>query len=290
MPFVFAKIFEHGTTDPVVARLMLQTHDLVKHTRFNEPTHTAIFEAAFDAASRLIRCGDIRAKLVEECKKQEQGHHPGNNPKTANIPHVIGLKHEAETFLYEAKNFLRDLTPILNAAFGTTFKNAGDFAPPKKGGESPVCRWASEQFGPTAKLVEMVRAHQGWMGNLIGMRNAVEHPGGSDGTLHISNYEPLSDGRIERPGWRRDGEPARLLIDDMTNLCDALLIFAESLIVLIVVDHLISPLMQVYAIPEGRRNPDCPQAFIVNLSEAATRKLQERSSASGAPQRPAEMP
>jgi hypothetical protein len=58
------------------------------------------------------------------------------DPRGRQIPHIIDLKGTAENFLYEAKNYLRDLLELLRIAYGCKLKNASDFA--KDEGDSDV--------------------------------------------------------------------------------------------------------------------------------------------------------
>jgi hypothetical protein len=58
------------------------------------------------------------------------------DPRVRQIPHIIDLKGTAENFLYEAKNYLRDLLELLRIAYGCKLKNASDFA--KDEGDSDV--------------------------------------------------------------------------------------------------------------------------------------------------------
>jgi hypothetical protein len=48
---------------------------------------------------------------------------------------------------------------------------------------------------------------------VVTFRNAVEHPGGHSGTLHIRNFRPEPNGKFTEPGWwlEKDGKKGRNL-------------------------------------------------------------------------------
>ena len=196
------------------------------------------------------------------------------------IPHVIGLEQEAETFLYEAKNFLRDAAGIVNEAFGTTFNEASQFTRARKASQSKITEWAESNFGPDDRITQFFRLHEGWIGEVVRMRNAVEHPEGWSGMLHIVNYEPMPDGTIRRPVWHVNDEPTSRLVEEMDGLCEQFLVFADELIALIV-DRNLHPVFQLYEIPQEKRDPKVPKSFVVSLSPGAARRLPTKEKDGG---------
>lgn len=257
--------------------MQVQVSELLKNTSFNESAREAILKASFDASLRLIRCGDIQNKIMTECDKSEREYRPSKNPQAVTIPHIVGLQHDAESFLYEAKNFIRDITAIINGAFATAFDQASQFCNLRNTGDAEVTRWAEQQFGPDNPLTKFFRLHQRWIGEVVQMRNAVEHPQGHSGVLHIRNYELMSDSSIRRPVWYRNNDPPSPMVDEMAGLCDQMLELADELVALIVQRHLASPILQLYVIPEEQRNPACPMSFTIRLTEEAARQFERQT-------------
>jgi hypothetical protein len=70
-----------------------------------------------------------------------------------------------------------------------------------------------QQFGSEDDLSKLIKEDQElWIKQLVRMRNAVEHPGGYAGHLHIHNFEAvLLDGqshpRLIEPSWHLNDEP-----------------------------------------------------------------------------------
>ena len=261
MPFAFSKIFDHGTTHPVVARLHVQTGDLLQMSSLIEEKRQEVFQIIFEASTRLLHCYDIVTKIREARDTCMHEYQPAKKERTITLPHIIGLEGDAENFLYEAKLFLRDLTGLINAVFGTKFGQASDYYSAKSKRNGKIAAWAEESFGADDRLTRHLTLHQDWIGEVVRMRNAVEHPGGKSGVLHVKNFEMMSDGTIRLPVWFRNEEQPSKLVEDMEGICEYLLLFAEELLVFILEKHLAMPFLQIFEIPESARDKQCPKRF-----------------------------
>lgn len=244
----------------MVARLHVQISELVKGTTLDESGREAIFSASVHASLRLIHCWEIQKKLAEECEKLELEFQPPQNDQiAATIPSVSGLRHEAENFLYEAKNYLRDLTDVINAAYSTSFNQASHF-------HNQIPQWAVGEFGTEDPLTKFLSSHRGWISEVNRMRNTVEHPNGRDGVITITNYQMVPNLGILRPAWQRTGKQQSFIVSDMAALCDVMLRFGEELIVIIIEKRLHSPMIQIYEIPVDERNSICPKRFVLGFA------------------------
>jgi len=220
---------------------------------------------------RLLRCWDVAADLKDEVTRQAQKYADGQNSKE--LPHVIGLEGKVENFLYEAKNFLRDLTAAINVPFGTNFKDASDFV---IGGKHRILSWAIERFGQDHALTGLFGYHQGWITEVIRRRNAREHPKGKSGVVHIENFNTRNDGQLRAPVWSRNGKPASDVVNGLECIRGTLLEFAEELLALTIREKFHSEILEIYEIPEGDRNPQIPIRFSVRLTHAIAAKLAKQ--------------
>src|SRR5215469_8345823 len=143
MVFTISKISNHGTTHPVVARLHLQTFDLVNGTTLSNSDREAISKIYFEAGRRLLHCWDIRDQISAEIVEQAPA--PQSDPRLMRLPHVIDLDQKLETFLYEAKNFLRGVVQLFELFFGTRLANASDLI----------------GYGKKSKAIKCVECHLG---------------------------------------------------------------------------------------------------------------------------------
>jgi hypothetical protein len=268
MPFEVRKISNYGTGHPVVARLKIQTHELLQWADLPKEKREAVTTLYFDMAERLLKCHEAQARLVAALKTATDEFRPSENPRVRNVPHVAGLRGEVETFLYEAKNYLRDLLGVIDLFFDKMFGEASAFYDPKAKGGSDLVVWATAQFGAADPFTTMLIQEQGWAGELIRKRNAVEHPGGKSGTLVIENFTPLPDGRFGLPRWHRDTDPPVGLFPDLETLLDNLLTLGEDMLVSCIHHRTRHEIIQFVQIPVAERQAECPQRITVQIDHS----------------------
>lgn len=266
--FVIKKISNYGTSHPIVARLQIQTHELVQFSDIPKDRKDRVTAIYFRMAERLLKCHEAHDRAIAALQKTSNEFKPTPDARMMNAPHVIGLESEAETFLQEGKNFLRDLVGVLNVFFGTDFDEASAFYNPK-GRDGKLVEWATAKFGPNEPFTAMLVYEQCWVGELIRKRNAVEHPGGYSGALHINNFQPLPDGRFVMPTWHRDDNPPADIFSDLDVCLDNLLTLAEDILVACIVHTMQHKIIQFGEIPENERDPKCPIRLRATLNQAA---------------------
>lgn len=269
MAFEFAKISDHGTNHPVIARLHLQTFDLLQASTVPQSAQESARTIYFEAGLRLVRCCDSRDELGREQEKLEAEYQPSSNQQAVFKPHLVDLNRHAETFLYDAKNFLREISKVFRAFDGPTFNEASALG--KK-----ALNWSEGTFGSGDRLTSHLRDNAPWIDQVIRMRNAVEHPGGWSGTLHIENFKFVS-GVLQRPTWHLDDDPPLHLVDHIGELCEGLLVFSEELLALLIEKHL-SPTLQIVGIPEEHRNASMPKRLKIDLRPEAWAKFDHGQS------------
>jgi hypothetical protein len=268
MVFEFHKVSNFGTTHPVVARLGIQSNDLVGFINVDELRRDAIKKFYFDLMQRLLRCHEIRDGLMngirEEVEKVTKQEH-----QIREVPQVVGLQGVVEGFLYETKNFLRDLLGLFEIVFVQKFEDASAFADFKGKGDSKVVKWAVKTVGKDDRLAQRLKSQQAWMSEVIGMRNAVEHPGGYSGSLVVHNIRrhPARRGAFISPTWRRVAGREADIGSDMDSILANLLTVAEDLLAEMVTHRPCSPHIAVYEIPIQDRNPQSPVRLRIGLNQ-----------------------
>lgn len=268
MKFQLHKVSNHGTGNPAVARLTIQIFELIKFSKFSKQKQDTISGAYFELHHRILKCYEIKERLsqkaneaLEECQKAEP------QKQAQQMPFLIDLKSESESFLYEAKNILRDLTTIINEFHGTSFNEASNYCalPGKRDGK--ITKWAEKTFGADDRLTKMLKEDQVWIQEIVKKRNAVEHPGGHSGTLHIKNFEAVGN-KIIAPCWcRNDHQPIDILTD-MEVSYHNLLTFSEELAVVSIEKNLSQNIISFAEIPEEERNLASPIRFRAVLKTA----------------------
>ena len=180
------------------------------------------------------------------------------------------LEEECRNYLYEAKNFLRDLLQVFNLLFATSFEEASEWTVAKKPRPS-VIAYAEANFQDQPDHIRYLQQFPACIDPYIRMRNAVEHPKGFSGELVIRNFRFEPDGSLVPPDWRRDKDGQTEygpipIIEDMRIGVENLLILAEDILIMWAVDHPALPgATEIRAIPEDQRNPTCPIKYRMDL-------------------------
>ena len=229
---------------------------------------------------RLLKCHDIFGRLdkaLMDSVVRAEGEQQNNKGNIQALPSVIGLDGEVESFLYEVKNYLRDLLNLFRIVFGFAKIDAATLYDAKDQGDSAVVKWASAMFGDQDDLTLLLRTEQPWVGQCIRKRNAVEHPGGWCGTLTVHNVRAVGDGFVP-PTWNLDGEPESNIFTDMEVTMHNMLTIAEDWLVHCIKKRLLFETIAFYEIAEKDRSPEMPTRLRVDLSPEMLAKFPRKAS------------
>ena len=281
MTFEIRKISDVGTAHPVVARLGVQCTDLIKWIDIEESKRNELTELYVRTLTdRLLRCHQFRDDLVAKINSTVEAQRAVQRDKRIReVPHIVGLQGIAEGFLYEAKNYLRDLLNLFRIGYGCKLTDASAITNLKGNGVSDLVSWAISTFGPGGDLTKLLRIEQEWVAEPVRMRNAVEHPGGLSGTLTLNNIRavPNQPDSYIPPTWARTGRPDGYIVEDMDACLDNMLTVAEDLLVCVVMDKSKAKnLITVLEIPVQDRDPACPIRFRIGPSQEILARLPQQ--------------
>ncbi|TIT31204.1 MAG: hypothetical protein E5W76_27880, partial [Mesorhizobium sp.] len=155
MAFQIQKISNAGTSNPIVARLGVQTTEIIGFAHLPDDKKEKIVSLyVMTLTQRLLKCEEalelVKGKINDDTARILANR--ATDSRTLEIPFVVGLTGHAEDFLYAAKNYLRDLLGIFQIAYGCPLADARVFVPNKKG-VIEIAKWASDTFGPSDQLV-----------------------------------------------------------------------------------------------------------------------------------------
>ncbi len=257
------QILDQGTTNPIVARLSIQTQSLLPFYNLNEDQRQRIFGVMFsDIQPKLLACSRIYEELAKEVTEQQKridevGVEFQAGGRAYEIPAVFDLRSRAETFLYQAKSVLRDLTKIFLILFGKDFNNTARF--------DLVAKWAEAQFGEHDELTKMLKTDESlWIRPLVRLRNAVEHPGGGSGTLHVDNFTSEVVGStvvVVEPVWYLDQDEKSPIVRDMGVFTDNLLTLCEQTLILCLEKFKKNFPIVIAEVAQADRDPHCPVRY-----------------------------
>jgi hypothetical protein len=271
------QISDEGTANPIVARLTIQTQDLLQYfIDLSEQQRQQIFSVMFsDIQPKLLVCSKIANELDGQIKEHQKVVDEKGVQMVGGgafrLPSISDLQPRAETFLYHAKSVLRDLTKLFAILFDQTFDSARF---------DLVARWAKKKFGPTDELARMLGTDLEWTKRIVDMRNAVEHPGGHAGHLHVENFTAEKSrilspagrrGRenpvvmVTEPQWYLNTEEQGPIASDMLVLVDNLLTLCEQTLILCLNKFKKDFPILIGEVPEAERDPRCPVRYKMML-------------------------
>jgi len=262
--FEIRKGLEHGVKNPIVARLTLQTLEIMEKTTLSKEQRDMIGGVFMDSlVKKQLRCWEIEQRIRADWEKSVANFMPpGRGAVAVEVPQIARLREDCEEFLYSVKNFLRDLIRVFSALYATKYEDASEWMPVGKRTDS-VMIYARATFGENhvnAKFFDQLPA---CIMPFVEMRNAVEHPGGLLGSLITENIALTNGRELVAPRWHREKEGKITygplpIIEDMSVAVNNLLILAEDVVVMWAIDHLVAPsAMRIVAVPEAKRDPNC---------------------------------
>jgi hypothetical protein len=260
LAFQIKQISEHGTSNPIVARLSVQTSQLLNFSKLNKEQKDKVLGLYnSEVQPRLLECDDISQQISSEILEvannlKEKGFVTQSQGRVIEVPNLLRLEQRLEQFLYCAKSALRDLSKIFNCFFETDFNEAR---------YDKILKWASKEFGEDSDLAKVIKQdHDLWIKQIVSMRNAVEHPGGYSGYLHIDNFVLVTDSitgehKLNEPCWYRNDEPKNSIAQDLLGFVSNFLELCEELLVINIKISGLLEYLQVVEIPEDKRDKDC---------------------------------
>ncbi len=260
MAFTIRKFSNHGTTNPIVAVLGVQTNELLQWLDVEKSQKAEIQNCYFEIRRRLLNCEDIFRRMLSARDAALENCHDTGDRRVAAVPFVVDLQNEVEALLYAAKLTVREIAKLLNALFREEFKEEASIFWEPNGRQSAAAAWSLGRFGDEHPLSIALSTESDWIGEVIRKRNALEHPGGKSGTLVVNNFELLPEGVFE-PSWERTGEnaaPKADLYRDVEVILQNFLTLAEHLLLTAIDEKTTFSGIYFVAIPEDDRNPNCP--------------------------------
>lgn len=161
MTFQLVKISDQGTANPIVARLSVQTSELIKFCPRGDDFHKSVLWLFHDHVQKnLLECDliaqDISREVLEiAAELGDKGLKTQAEGRVIEVPHISRLIPRVEQFLYCAKSALRDLANIFDIFFEKKFDAAR---------YDKIIEWANSEFGEDSELVGILKQdHEVWI-------------------------------------------------------------------------------------------------------------------------------
>ena len=214
------------------------------------------------AESIEVDVKDVLSKL------NSQGVDTQSDGRVVQLPQVLRVRERCESYLYNAKSALRDLSGILKPLFNLdSYESRYD----------RILEWSKDARGPTSPLTRLLEGDQAWIRQLVNMRNAVEHPDGNAHVLHIHNFEIVTPSKgkpinIVPPTWHLNDDPQAGIVADMQTFLWNLLHFSEDFFIACLQEFGMHSPTMIVEIPEEDRNSECPIRLRVVLDPSKVKK------------------
>lgn len=262
--FKNCKISDFGTNNFIVARLATQTNELTQYFGLTEEQQQRIYEIlGVKVCERLLECYKIHDSLNKEVQSILNDISEGKKyfilkNNSYDIPFIIDLNMRCENFLYQAKSALRDLCQLFDIFQNERFAEAR---------YDKVYDWAKSKFGENDMLTEYIKDnHDSWIRMFVSMRNAIEHPGGYSGYLHINNFIiNESERTIKTPSWRLNEGDDSSVVNDMDVFINNMVIFSEELLTMLLMKVGANIPIRFYEIPENERDENKPMRIGITI-------------------------
>lgn len=261
--YVVSKMSNHGASHPIVARLSIQTLDMLQWINITDQSKQDLVSTIIDELQpKLLQCSDIYVRLLTAKDASLADATAILESGGQTLPHLIGLREESEAFLNAAKQYVRDLSLLINQLFGANLaREAKVFWEQKGNAPGPAASvWAASELDDD--FAQWLSDQRGWIGELCKKRNAVEHPEKMSGTLKINNFQHHQGNQFLPPSWKRVGKNVRCdetdLLGDVGVYLDSLLRFTEEIIASAVKLRPTFPPIEIFEIEESQRKPEAP--------------------------------
>src|SRR4051794_33829154 len=116
MPFEFKKVVSHGVGNPIVARLSLQNLQIMEKCKVAKEVKDTVCCLYVDSLmKKLLRCWELEASFKKSFSEASAKYKPAATAHTpVEIPQIERLEADCHNFLYEAKNYIRDVLYVIN--------------------------------------------------------------------------------------------------------------------------------------------------------------------------------
>lgn len=248
-----------GTTNPIVARLMIQTHDCLESLALQRGDKHRILASMRTAKDEVLNCEAAYAALRREFATVEHIPQVGNVRRSGSsieTPQVGELERHATQFITSAKRALQATGEIYN-----------EFYQPPRGGLmrngnlTYAIAHLAAQSPPNDNYVQFLQENEPTVKGLIDLRNGQEHADDNSRTM-IDNIRLGPDGFVA-PMWHRRPNPPTAILPEMAAAWPFLVDFIESNFFFGLQDNAESTgiAQRLEQIPETPRDPDCPVTY-----------------------------
>lgn len=264
MVFQIQRVSEHGSGTAAVARTALQGFPIVDEFSTPSDQKDACKQVLMDLQGHLVRCVAISDRVRGEIAAAKQavalhGLKTQSMGQVVEVPSVIDLQAQAESFLEGARLAIADIARLIEPFYGG----------PANHKFHRLIDWSAKKFGHDDPLTQTARDWRPWVERVVDMRNAVDHPkGGPEGRLWTKNFQLAVDSQTPKliePSWGLTDAPPVPIASSMESIIEGAICLGECILVALFEKLKSSTIHALMEIPRNQRSPSNPLRFRLTL-------------------------
>lgn len=266
MPWVISEHSDIGSAHPVVARILLQSEDILKSTIFERDIDKeSILSILHDSKEQILICEKVYGDLSEDMFKiekpiKENGVEMDERMRSINpFPKIVNLDEVCARYLFSAKRVIHNCARMVNIFYGTEI----DLPRFDK-----IKNWAARNLGEQSRLFQLSSTQEQEIVNVLDLRNYLEHPSKSKKTI-IKNYTLLPNMSINCPQWHVTGGDPEFILDGMDRVNRFIFLFCENLFLCSALENASKnyPFV-IYQEADEKVDKKCPILFRMSLDHS----------------------
>jgi hypothetical protein len=223
--FVAAVADNVGSSNPIVARVLLQGLEVLNSAVFEQPVDKqAVTRELHAIKESLVACHKVAERVASHVARVvddgEKNGLPGDERGSLNpFPQVPDLDVDATTFLIQAKRAIRRISQLPSIFF--PIPGDSDFDHLLK---------RLTKVAAARSMMKFVKDNAPGIRYLSELRNCQEHPKKGRRTV-IDNFKVLPKGSVAVPMWYVSGDTPRPVAVEMRGAIEFLTMMAEAMLI-----------------------------------------------------------
>jgi hypothetical protein len=256
-PFTVSLVQNVGTSNRIVARVLLQGDQILNVSPGTQAEKDAIRKQLHDCKEHLLRCetsaNQLRAKIDALTIKLETTGIPQQGRVIKPFPHVENLEADCSAFLVEVNRAIKVISGLPSLFIQLERKDRNfDY----------LGQRLAAKIGADEELTKFVNSVAGDIARLVDLRNFLEHP--DKVRTVVNNFKLLPDGTLNPPTWHLSGQAPRPIAAEMVDAIHFLVCVSElMLIYLVMYSGRARFAFSVEEIAEDQRDRDFPVKYKV---------------------------
>jgi hypothetical protein len=201
-PWVVSATSDIGSSNKIVARLLLQSDQILKGSALgNGVDRNEILKHMHTCKETIIECSAMADSIIKSIEEQVSIINNGKVSRSDGgrsinpFPHVENLKNKCSSFLVSANRYIRYISELPNMIIGLSDCDSNF---------EYLSKRLEKEVGINADITQYAKSMVGFTKRIIDLRNYDEHP--KKKRTIIENFKLMPNGTIDAPLWYIEGD------------------------------------------------------------------------------------